>query len=242
MAKGKGGKCGRKPGTSPEETAWLETYADRFAASSNHNKFYTEVFDSWIAKFGYSGICPSKGIAIADLKLDIDIMAEPAEEFIRIRALRAVAKQSIRLVSEDGDPDWNIVLKFLQKLSNWFRNRYRSRKDDKAGINTVLTAMTRLSRNRPRKKTVLATYQTMFWDAKMKEPFKETWESCQAAGAVRKGDRVKMMNKFALQMWEKESEEVKVEVKQQCDKENAQNLLGWKDRATWRASAKSYAA
>jgi hypothetical protein len=105
MAKGKGGKCGRKPGTSLEETAWLETYADRFAASSNHNKFYTEVLDSWLVKFGYSGICPSKGIAVADLRLDADITTVPVEEYIRISALRVTAKQSIRLVSDAGDPD-----------------------------------------------------------------------------------------------------------------------------------------
>jgi hypothetical protein len=129
----------------------------------------------------------------------------------------------------------------LQKLSNWFRNRSRRRKDDKAGINTVLTAMTRLSRNRPRKKTVLAMYQTMFWDSKMKVPFNESWERSQAAG-VRQDNRVMLMNKFALQMWEKESDEVMIEVKRQCNMENAQNLLGWKDRATWKASAKSYAA
>jgi hypothetical protein len=125
MAKGSGGKCGRKLGTSPEETAWLETYADRFAVTSNHHKFYTEVLDGWIAKFGYSGVCPSKGITIADLKLDTDITAEPAKENIWIRALCVKAKQSIRLVSEAGDPDWTIVLSVVQKFSNWFRNCYR---------------------------------------------------------------------------------------------------------------------
>jgi hypothetical protein len=126
-------------------------------------------------------------------------------------------------------------------LSNWFRNRYRRRKDDKAGINAVLTTMTRLSRSRLRKKTVLAMYQALFWEDKMKIPFKATWDSCQVAG-VAQGDRVKMTNKFAQQMWEKEPEDVKLDVKRKCDAENAKNLLGWKDRATWRASAKSYAA
>ena len=224
----------------PESVWSIGLTCNSVAASSNHNKFYSEVLDGWIAKFGYSGICLSKGITIADLKLDVDIIAEPAEEYIWIQALRVKAKQSIRLVSKAGELSWNIVLSALQKLSNWFRNRYRRRKDDKAGINSILTTMARLSRNRPRKKMVLSTYQTTFWDSRMKIPFNEMWDSCQVVG-VPQDDHVKLMNKFALQMWEQELEDVKQDIKCQCGIENTQNLHGWKDRVNWTASAKSYA-
>ena len=96
-----GGKVGRKTDFNDEETAFLETYSERFRTGSGHGGLYTEIVDAFIAEFSYSGLKAHNkgGHELADLKLGVDMETMSEDEREEVLKVRREAKQAIRTVS-----------------------------------------------------------------------------------------------------------------------------------------------
>jgi hypothetical protein len=131
------------------------------------------------------------------------------------------------------------TLTIVQKLGNWFRYRYQSRKDDKAGVQEIIRCISNVGNNRPKRTTELSKYFELHWEDKIKPVFDALWEGCLLSGSCPK-KRISFVKKFTAETWSKESDAFKATITAQCDEEYDQVLEEWRTRTNWVESPKSF--
>ena len=126
-----------------------------------------------------------------------------------------------------------------QKIGNWFHHHYSHRKDKGDSIDHVICSLLEISASRPHKKTELAMYSEMNYESKLKNQFDEMWNGCLLNGILPK-NRVHFVKQFTKEMFMKEPEEVKMEIREKCKREHVEALEAWKARMDWLATPENY--
>ena len=101
--KATGGTPGRKPDFAPEQMEFLTSFAERYQKKDiDAGEFYTEVTNLFIPKFGFTVLNPNTKVAVSidALRLDTDVETMEVEEQIKIKKLRAAAKEALRTVGD----------------------------------------------------------------------------------------------------------------------------------------------
>ena len=83
-------------------------------------------------------------------------------------------------------------------------------------------------------------YTKMFYKTKLKASFDAIWKD-GLQNTVPVKQRVNWCQRFTREHLLKESEEVKREVRERCEAENAEAMAKWKGRLDWSGSPDEYA-
>ena len=127
----------------------------------------------------------------------------------------------------------------IQKIGNWFRYKYHHRPKQKSDVDDVLQTLLKISETRPKRKQDIKRYSELRWNLKVKAGFDALWSGCRSAGVPSK-NCISFINKYTKDLWEKEPEELRKSIEQQCDAEYEKAIQEWEGRAEWMASPKSY--
>jgi hypothetical protein len=131
------------------------------------------------------------------------------------------------------------TLTIMQKLGNWFRYRYQSRKDDKASVKEIIQCMSNVGNNRPKRTTELSKYFELHWDDKIKPVFDALWEGCLHSSLCPK-KCISFVKKLTADAWSRESDAMKSAISTQCDEEHDKVLEEWRTRTNWVESPESF--
>jgi hypothetical protein len=97
----------------------------------------------------------------------------------------------------------------------------------------------KISKFRPKKRSELSMYFAQYYKTKLKTSFDALWHDGLQRTVPMK-HRINWCRRFAHEHWVKESEEVKRDVRQQCETEYAAALDKWKTRVDWSGTAEEY--
>jgi hypothetical protein len=107
------------------------------------------------------------------------------------------------------------------------------------GVEGVLSNLLKISKDRPKKTSELSMYFAKYYKSKLKASFDAIWDSGLQRTVPMK-HRINWCRKFAHENWVKESEEVKRDIRQQCETKFATALEQWKTRVDWSGSSEEY--
>jgi ATP-dependent helicase/DNAse subunit B len=108
-------------------------------------------------------------------------------------------------------------------------------------VDEVIRSLLDISASRPRKKSELMLYSEMFYESKLKDQFDAMWKTCLQSGIPPK-KRIHFIKQFTTECFSKESEELKMDIREKCERENNEALESWKGRMDWSATVESYEA
>lgn len=79
----------------------------------------------------------------------------------------------------------------------------------------------------------------MYWESKLKAQFDRIWASVK--DGLKAAERIRMMNEFRSESWDKESAEVRDEVIKITEAKNEKALSEYKQKATFSTTPEGFA-
>ncbi|KAF8176871.1 hypothetical protein K438DRAFT_1770348 [Mycena galopus ATCC 62051] len=240
--KSKGTAPGRGSDFTGEKKEFLETFHGQlldagFGSGGDPGDVYTEVTDKFLRRYGYE-LAFNENVDGDPLEnpptepQHEDLSAEEKQTRQKIRkTLRTV--NGFELPKTPADED--------QKISGWYRTRYRTKKVHGATIKTILSTMQSMSgpTARPRRKPALVVYSKLHYATRVKTEFDKVW--AKVKGTVPDTFRVSMSQDFVRTCWEKESDSFKEDIEKQAQEMHHEAMEKWKaGRVTPVQSAESY--
>ncbi|KAF8145018.1 hypothetical protein K438DRAFT_2028941 [Mycena galopus ATCC 62051] len=219
--KKKGGVRGRKSDFTGEKLEWLDSFRVQLQdAGDDPGPVYTEATQKFLLRYGYN--LPFSENADDDPE-DNPPVIEPAitpEE----KARRAAIQRSLR-----------------QKLSNYFRNRWRAKKVHAAAIKSILGTMQTMTGPgaRPRRQPAITWYSKLHYGTRIKPEFDAIW--AKASKTLPQTQRVAMSQDHVRACWAKEPLDFKDAIEKEALERHRVDVEQWKaSRTIPEGSAEEY--
>ncbi|KAJ7841674.1 hypothetical protein B0H13DRAFT_1910139 [Mycena leptocephala] len=222
-------RTGKPPGRTSDFTGekkeWLESfYPDLldagFGTGGDPGSVYDSITAKWFDRYGY------------DLPITENVAGDPDAKPPPLLS---------PVPDEDKKKRRELQKKLRQKLSSWYRTRYRSKKVHGASIKNILSSMQAMSgpSARPRAKPAMIVYSKLHYATRIKPRFDALWASIKDTTPA--ASRVSMSQDYVRKCWQEESQEVKEEVEKKAHEMHRAAIEEWKaGRKVPEASAESY--
>ncbi|KAJ7734864.1 hypothetical protein B0H16DRAFT_1467413 [Mycena metata] len=213
---------GRKSDFMDEKADWLDTFKDTILGAGREEigAEYTEITNRFILRYGYD--LPFTENVVGDPTLNPPVIPVATTEEEKTR--RAEIRSTLR-----------------EKLSNWYRSRYRNKKSNAGALKQVLQAMQSMTgkSQRPRRKDALKLYMKLHYEQRVKPAFDAIW--AKTKDSVPATMHVSMMQDYVRTCWEGETEDFKKGVEDQSTAMHEEAMNKWREGRQWESfSAEEY--
>ncbi|KAG6822971.1 hypothetical protein H0H92_011853 [Tricholoma furcatifolium] len=127
------------------------------------------------------------------------------------------------------------LTKNSQKISNWYRYQMTTVNSGKARsqVQDFIEAFNDMSTVRPRKQTALSLYSKRFYPSRIKETVKAEWAAKTDEERKVSGARLKHINQMTKDFWNKETEEFRKTLEDECDANYQDAMEAFRNGRSW---------
>ncbi|KAJ7264466.1 hypothetical protein B0H12DRAFT_1068719 [Mycena haematopus] len=216
------GKRGKVSWVWGTKLRFLESRKDAWVAATQQKtvgEFYTRIAKLYVVKYGM------------DLKDDEDFACDVADPPDWVA--NKVVNERLSVEETKARQDFHTKLRERQRLGGWYRSQYTSLlKEDKATFHDLFARLGEGGRKPPRRPQLMHFYSEKCYDAHIKSRVDERKKALQQRAeftGTPAPAAIAIQNEVTKECWEEESEEFKLELLREREREHNILLKAWEE-------------
>ncbi|KDQ23971.1 hypothetical protein PLEOSDRAFT_162046 [Pleurotus ostreatus PC15] len=221
-AKGKGGKPrGRRTWAKGSKLDLLLSFEEEHRTTADTGGLYKKITAQFLDKYGY----------------DLPFNDEPEDGFVPVIPNLADLPYEEQITEQARRDDISVRLRV--KIANWMRHRFNRKQTDEDMVADLLSTISMLTAERPRKRTAMNIYWAENYATRIKKEFTKYWQTAKLTMPA--DARMSMCADYVKSRFEDETEEFRVELQQRADAEYKEKMDEYNKRDALNGTPEAYA-
>ncbi|KAF4568036.1 hypothetical protein EYR40_010566 [Pleurotus pulmonarius] len=221
-AKAKGGKPrGRRTWAKGSKLDLLLSFEEEHRTTADAGGLYKKITAQFLDKYGY----------------DLPFNDEPEDGFVPVIPNLADLPYEEQIAEQARRDDISVRLRV--KIANWMRHRFNRKQTDEDMVADLLSTISMLTAERPRKRTAMNIYWAENYATRIKKEFTKYWQTAKLTMPA--DARMSMCADYVKSRFEDETEEFRFELQQRADAEYKEKMDEYNKRDVLNGTPEAYA-